>query len=288
MAEIASAANYDKIAVTGAPGTATVGGTLTPTLLGGYIPAPNQLFPGIVTATGGIIGQFDAISSTLGWKLIYYANSIDLMYQTLLNLAAGTTTTIAPGQTMDIGGPGNTLTNNGNLTVNGTLNGNLTNNAGGFVGGSGMITGNLINNGTVNPGNSPGTLTVGTYTVNPGGTHVVEIASASSYDKLVATAAGGVTLNGGTLSPRLLGGYLPSVNQVFANIISNTGGGTVAGTFASIDNTRIGNSRTLFWQALYNPSSVDLQAVGNYTPADLSLSRNQRSVGNMLNALRPP
>jgi hypothetical protein len=61
----------------------------------------------------------------------------------------------------------------------------------------------------------------------------------------------------------------------------------VAGSFASIDNTRVGNSRTLFWQALYNPTSVDLKAVGNSTPADLALSRNQQSVGNALNAVAP-
>jgi hypothetical protein len=67
----------------------------------------------------------------------------------------------------------------------------------GLVDGFGTITGNLINNGTVNPGNSPGTLTVGTYTVTATGTNVVEIALASSYDKLVVNAAGGVTLNRG-------------------------------------------------------------------------------------------
>jgi len=202
---------------------------------------------------------------------------------TSLNTYTGPTTVAAGGLLTVPAG----LVNSNTMTVDGTVTGNVTNNASALLGGSGTITGNLINNGTVNPGNPPGTLTVSTYTVNPGATHVVEIASASSYDKLVATAAGGVTLNGGTLSPRMLNGYLPSNNQIFSNIISNTGGGAVTGTFASIDNTRIGTSRTLFWQALYNASSVDLQAVGNYAAADLSLSRNQRSVANMLNALAP-
>ena len=55
---------------------------------------------------------------------------------------------------MNIGGAANTLTNNGTTTVNGTLTGNLTNNAGTLVDGTGTITGNLTNSGTVSPGNS--------------------------------------------------------------------------------------------------------------------------------------
>ena len=52
--EIASASSYDQIKVTGTPGTATVDGTLSPVLLGGFTPAWNQVFPGIITASGGI------------------------------------------------------------------------------------------------------------------------------------------------------------------------------------------------------------------------------------------
>jgi GH18 family chitinase/uncharacterized protein with beta-barrel porin domain len=178
------------------------------------------------------------------------------------------------------------LTNNSTTTVNGTFTGDLTNNAGGLINGTGTITGALVNNGTVNPGNSPGTLTVGTYTSNPGSTQVAEIASATNYDRIVTTAAGGATLNGGTLSPQLLNGYLPSTNTVF-HVIETTGGGTVTGAFDGIDNNRMGASRTLFWQALYTNTTADLKAVGNYTPPDLSLSINQRSVGNALNSLAP-
>jgi len=121
---------------------------------------------------------------------------------------AGSTTTVAPGLNINLGA--GTLTNNGATTINGTLTGNLANNAAGIVGGVGVITGALVNHGTVNPGNSPGTLTVGAYTSNPGATQVVEIAWASNYDRIVTTAGGGATL-----SPRLLDGYFPSTNTVF-------------------------------------------------------------------------
>jgi outer membrane autotransporter protein len=82
--EIESAVSYDKVAVTGAPGTAAVAGTLKPTLLGGYSPAPNTLLPGIITATGGVTGTFSTIDSALACQLIYNADSIDL----LMNLLA--------------------------------------------------------------------------------------------------------------------------------------------------------------------------------------------------------
>ncbi|MFI5330301.1 MAG: hypothetical protein ACHQ2F_04600, partial [Desulfobaccales bacterium] len=280
----AAAITYSGDTVTGSGFTPGPGGTVN---MSGAL----ATYSGNSTVTDGTLnlsaGNYTG-GLTLGANGIFnFTGGTFVTAGTNINTAAGSSLTIAPGLNMNIGGAGFTLTNSGTTTVNGTLTGNLTNNAGSLVNGSGTITGALINNGTVNPGNSPGTITVGTYTVNPGGTHVVEIASASSYDKLITTAAGGITLNGGTLSPRLLGGYLPSTNQVFSNILQATGGGTVAGTFASIDNTRLGNSRTLFWQANYYPTSIDLQAVGNYTPADLTLSRNQRSVGNALNALAP-
>jgi uncharacterized protein with beta-barrel porin domain len=63
----------------------------------------------------------------------------------------------------------------------------------------------------------------------------------------------------------------------------------VTGTFASVE-----NSQTLFWRALYNADSVDLQAYqdfagqpGSGSELSVTMSANQRSVANMLNALPP-
>ena len=114
------------------------------------------------------------------------------------------------------------------------------------------VMGNLINSGTVNPGNSVGTMTVnGNYTQTAAGTLAVEIASPTSYDKVSVT--GSASLNG-TLAPLLLGGYRPSGNQVFPDILTTSGG--VTGGFSTIANQQI--SPTLFWQPRYNPNSVDL------------------------------
>jgi outer membrane autotransporter protein len=85
-AEVASATSYDKISVTGAPGSASLAGAIAPTLLGGYRPRGNQVFPGVITATGGITGAFSTIlnqqiSPTLFWQVRYNAASVDLWVQ---------------------------------------------------------------------------------------------------------------------------------------------------------------------------------------------------------------
>jgi uncharacterized protein with beta-barrel porin domain len=113
IAEIASPSSYDRIAVTGIPGTANLAGTISPVLLGGYRPPGNTEFPGVVSATGGITGSFSltnrVIGPTLFWQPRYTANSFDLVVQrdyanpglglnsnqlavgTMLNRVAGTT-----------------------------------------------------------------------------------------------------------------------------------------------------------------------------------------------------
>jgi uncharacterized protein with beta-barrel porin domain len=122
-----------------------------------------------------------------------------------------------------------------------------------------------------------GSLSVGrNYTQSASSTLAVGISSATSYARI---PVGGTASLDGTLRPVVLGGYVPPVNQVFPGIITAAGG--VTGTFSTLANSRI--TPTLYWQALYNPDSVDLQAKANYTFADLNLTPNQLSVGNMLN-----
>ncbi|MFK5924114.1 MAG: autotransporter domain-containing protein [Verrucomicrobiota bacterium] len=76
----------------------------------------------------------------------------------------------------------------GSLYVNGTFTtgGGLTVFQNALLGGSGIINGNVVNNGTVNPGNSPGTLTInGNFTQSSSGTLQIEVASPSVFDRLV-------------------------------------------------------------------------------------------------------
>jgi outer membrane autotransporter protein len=78
---IASPASYAQIPVGGA---ATLNGTVSPVLQGGYIPRLNQLFPGVITAAGGVTGTFTTISPKyitpiLYWQDIYTATTFDLL-----------------------------------------------------------------------------------------------------------------------------------------------------------------------------------------------------------------
>ncbi len=162
----------------------------------------------------------------------------------------------------------------------GGFTGDLINN--GLLTGTGPITGNFTNSGTVNPGNSPGTLSVvGSFTQTASGTYRAEVASDSSYDKIVVTGAPGTATLAGAIAPTLYNGFKPRGNQVFPGVLTATGG--ITGTFTTIANQQF--SPTLFWQASYNPNSVDLWVQRNYTNSGLSLNSNQQAVGTMLNGL---
>jgi outer membrane autotransporter protein len=86
LVEVAAPGDYDRLAVSGDPGTATLSGIVAPSLLGGYRPRGNQVFPGVITATGGINGAFSTILNpqigpTLFWGSRYTATSFDLVVQ---------------------------------------------------------------------------------------------------------------------------------------------------------------------------------------------------------------
>jgi uncharacterized protein with beta-barrel porin domain len=69
----------------------------------------------------------------------------------------------------------------GTLSVNGVINGLVTVNAGGTLGGTGTIDNVLVNGGVLAPGNSIGTLNVtGSLTFSAASSYMVEISGASS------------------------------------------------------------------------------------------------------------
>ena len=192
------------------------------------------------------------------------------------NLSGGSLTV----ETLKIGA-GSSFNNSGgtlsyqHLVHNGNFSSDLINT--GTPSGSGIITGNVTNLGTINPGNSPGVLTVaGSYTQGASGVHIVEVASASSYDKLVVT--GGAANLAGAIAPTSYGGFKPRGNQLFPGVVTATGG--INGTFSAIANQQF--TPTLSWQTSYNPDSVDLWVKRSYTNAGLTLNGNQQAVGSLL------
>ena len=80
---IGSATEYGHLRITGTPGTATLNGVLSIDMQNDYVPANNQVFPNIITASGGLSGTFSQIvvaseTPNLSWQPIYTANSFGL------------------------------------------------------------------------------------------------------------------------------------------------------------------------------------------------------------------
>lgn len=129
---------------------------------------------------------------------------------------------------------GATTVTAGRLAVNGSITSDTTVTTDGELGGSGTITGNVINNGTLAAGNSIGTLTVvGGTTFNSGSTTEIEIQASASpvagtdNDLIIADTA---TINGGQVTVQnATGAYTDGARYTF---LQTTGG--VTGVFNSI------------------------------------------------------
>lgn len=104
----------------------------------------------------------------------------------------------------------------GTLIVNGTLStGTLFNGLNGYVGGSGLIQGNVVNQGRFNPGNSPGTLHIDGQFDNTGGTLVLEVQYDAAtgtwlHDELVLGPAATLALGHGQIRFAFLGSSNPN------------------------------------------------------------------------------
>lgn len=150
----------------------------------------------------------------------------------------------------------------------------------GILKGSGTLAMKVENEGTINPGNSVGTLTVaGGFDQFANGRLEVEVASATSFDKLVITGNFGVARLDGALRPVLLNGYRPPSHTVFQGIV--TAGYLYDYTFAAIEN----NTPILTWQVLYSDTQVNLTLARDYAKPTLGLTPNQHAVGTMFNGV---
>jgi outer membrane autotransporter protein len=122
----------------------------------------------------------------------------------------------------------------GVLMVNSTLNTPVLNvEAGGTLAGSGIVTGKVINAGSLSPGNSPGIFTVkGDYTQSATGTLRIEVAglAPSEHDLLAVTGHASLA---GTLQLLGLGGFTLHVGDQLTLLTANGG---VNGFFGTVQN----------------------------------------------------
>jgi outer membrane autotransporter protein len=116
----------------------------------------------------------------------------------------------------------------GRLSINGEVTGNVQVDTGGNLGGSGLIVGNVVNAGSLAPGNSIGTLTVGGNFRQNGGVYQVEVNNAGQSDRL--NVGGTATINGGTVQVLAQPGTYAR-NTTYT--ILNAAGG-VSGTYSNV------------------------------------------------------
>ncbi|WP_245309672.1 autotransporter outer membrane beta-barrel domain-containing protein [Bradyrhizobium jicamae] len=155
----------------------------------------------------------------------------------------------------------------GTLSVNGIINGLVTVNAGGTLGGTGTIDNVFVNGGALAPGNSIGTLNVaGSLTFTAASSYMVEISGASS-DLTVVT--GVATLGGATVVVIPTG----TVTKQYT-ILTATGG--VAGTFNPVVSSA---SPNLNASLSYDLNNVYLNIALGYGGG---LNVNQQNVANTL------
>jgi T5SS/PEP-CTERM-associated repeat protein len=124
----------------------------------------------------------------------------------------------------------------------------------GQLAGSGDVRGDVLSDGRVAPGTSPGILHVdGDYTQTGAGELLIQLASASSYDELLvndnATLAGTLTVN-------LTDGFVPNLGQSFTILTAND----VDGTFTT-EVLPDHPSPNLAFDVMYNAQSVVLTVV---------------------------
>jgi uncharacterized protein with beta-barrel porin domain len=163
--------------------------------------------------------------------------------------------------------------NAGVFTNNGTVTGGVSNM--GVLSGTGTSGGNLTNSGTVAPGNSIGTMTVGgAYTHAAGATLAAEVGGAGASDRI--NVGGVATLQGGTVSVTALPGmsFAPSTTYTLVNAA-----GGLTGTFASVNELYPFLLSNLRYDA--NNAYLDLQ-IGGFAAA--SATPTQAAVANVLDA----
>ena len=219
-----------------------------------------QLFSG-----GRISGSLD-LGASAGSNLILDGSSDQTYSQAVTGatINAGSLTKQGTGDWLidvAMNAPVSTNVLAGVLTVDGSLTSpSITIQTGGMLKGSGVLIGNVLNGGTLAPGNSPGTLTInGNFIQGPTGIYNVQIASAQNYSRLVVT--GSASLNG-TLRLTLASGYQPAPGQSFTVLTAAKG---ISGTFHTISSNTPVN-------VTYSNGVVDVSATPGAPKPQIHLS----------------
>ncbi|TCK30362.1 autotransporter-associated beta strand protein [Ancylobacter aquaticus] len=248
----------------------------------------NEIVDG--TYAGGLEGEgelakngkgtltLNGINSALGGTTV---NTGTLVLNGTLNTAGEGTTiwggTLALNGTLNSAGKGTNIEYYGLLSVNGTLNGDVSVNKGGTLEGSSRINGKVTNNGgKINPGNSIGHITINGDFEFDDGEMVVEVNAEGESDRIIVVGAGHTaTIKAGTLSVIMEpGDYTPGTVYT---IVTAEGGGTAH--FDSIT----GGTAFLSPELFSDPQNLYLTldfAADAFRSA--GVTANQQAVGSVL------
>jgi outer membrane autotransporter protein len=148
--------------------------------------------------------------------------------------------------------------------------------AAGTLGGNGTIFGNVVNAGTLAPGNSIGLLTVnGSYTQMAGSTYQVEVNNAGQGDRI--NVGGAAAIQGGTVQVLAAAGSY--ANSTTYTILNATGG--VSGTYAGVTSNFAFLTPSLSYDA--NDVVLTLALGQNAFTSFSGITPNQKAVGTALN-----
>jgi len=146
----------------------------------------------------------------------------------------------------------------GSTLVNGTLEAEKLDIEGGSVGGSGKIHAGVLLRGSLNPGSSPGTLTIeGDVEEDSTGEIHMQFLSldASGYDRFIVY--GDLAMDG--LLALELDGYVPHASDLFAGVLSWTGSLTLGDNF-HISGLDLGEG--FFFVPIWDANSLDIGVTG--------------------------
>lgn len=122
----------------------------------------------------------------------------------------------------------------------------------GILGGVGSVAGTTTLDGTLQPGLSPGTLTLNALTMNPSSTLAMELAGLldAERDRLVVTNA---AVLDGTLALTTTAPFTPTLGD----LVTMVTGATVTGTFDTVTGDDLAGG-TQYWSVGYTPTSMTL------------------------------
>ncbi len=259
---------------------------------------------GGITLNGGALQATDSVTTARAITLGANSGTLEVASSKVFASTGGITGT---GQLTKTGAgvlsvtgtntySGATTVNDGVLRLNGSLTqSSVTVASAGTLTGAGSVGGNVVLNGSIAPGNSPGTLTVaGNFTMNAASTFSAEIdgltysalGGAGSYDRINLTGGSSVFTANGTVAPilRNISGaannnFTPSVGDKF-RVVTTANPAGVTGAFATVLDPAQGMASNTRFDVLYGTNYIDLVI----TPVSLAAFAQSYGLQNVINA----